>query len=453
MEKSKFHGSDGPLYISKPRYVHEISQGLINAANEECKVDYNGDFGGATLEGFGPYHMNQWSGRRWSAAQGYIDTRDDESLRDHLDIVTNARVDQVILEDDELSDNSFDKPEKRAMGIRYYKNFTTSSTKSSKQQSYTTVLASKEVILGAGVFGSPQILNLSGIGEENMLRRLGIETHINLPGVGKNLMDHVDIAVTCSNPSREALGVSAVGVSRCVAHLLSYLKDHCKRKSMIFSSNSKFDVGNDFSNYFMGNMFMSNGVDSGGFARSSDEVEYPDIQFHFFPGSFRNYSLSGFFSHSYSTNVYLSRPKSRGEVSLRSRNVFDDPIIRHNFLEEQQDVDVLLKGVKIARKIMSSDALEKYRGSEIEPGGEKRTDRDVELWLRNNCKSAHHPVGTCKMGSKNDPRAVVDSTLRVFGTKNLRVVDGSVFPSHVTGNPWSTIVAIAEKSAAMMTSK
>ena len=453
-ENSVYHGYDGPLHISRPRYVHEISQRLIQAAIQKCKLEYNGDFCGPKLDGFGPYHMNQKFGRRWGVAQGYLDSFIGKHPQSQLDIITNARVDKIIFKQEPNSEVI--EADKCVSGVTFYKNCNSSSA-SDGRNAHHTAFASKEVILSAGVFGSPQILNLTGIGDKCKLDELGIKTNIVLPGVGKNLIDHVDIGVTCNNPSKEALGVSALGVSRCLTHFLSYLKDHGRQ--YLLNSISNISGKNDgekellFAKLFMKNLFMSNGVDSGGFARSSESVQYPDLQFHFFPGSFRNYSLSGFFNHSFSTNVYLSRPESRGEVNLKSKCVFDYPLVTHNFLKKQNDVDVLLKGVKIARKIMSSEILNSYRGSEIEPGRNVKSDRDLEMWLRQNCKSAHHPVGTCKMGQKEDPLTVVDSRLRVLGTKNLRIVDGSIFPTHVTGNPWSTIVAIAEKASAIILSE
>eukprot|EP00820_Chromera_velia_P028096 Cvel_1928.t1-p1 / transcript=Cvel_1928.t1 / gene=Cvel_1928 / organism=Chromera_velia_CCMP2878 / gene_product=Alcohol dehydrogenase [acceptor], putative / transcript_product=Alcohol dehydrogenase [acceptor], putative / location=Cvel_scaffold72:97799-99933(+) / protein_length=690 / sequence_SO=supercontig / SO=protein_coding / is_pseudo=false len=489
----RYHGTNGPLHISEPRFRHPISEALIEAACDVTGLFPNPDFGGEEINGFGCFQMNQWRGRRWSAADRYLpkgkrannaaDLHRDDLVAEFLDVRCDATVDRVEFDVlDALGEKEKEKEREGGESIvgRAWRTSVTVK-KDGRPRAVGVRLASgpvirarKEVILSAGVFQSPQLLNLSGVGDRDDLERVGIASLVHLPGVGKNLLDHIDVFVQCENPSGEALGVSLRGLVFQMQHGWKYLK------SRLAQWRGEGDGDED---PFMGNLLMSNGVDSGGFMQASPESKWTDVQFHFFPGSFRDYSMRGFLNHMYATHVYLSRPHSHGTVQVVSKNVFHKPELRFNFLTEKQDVDTLLTALKTARKIMHHPLLAKYRGRDLLPTADCQTDAELEEYMRSHAKSAHHPIGTCRMGRESDSQSVVLASLsvtavegagsskqperapwrggepwpstpsvvspqfEVFGCEHLRVVDGSVFPTHIAGNPWGTIAALAEKAA------
>ena len=197
-------------------------------------------------------------------------------------------------------------------------------------------------------------------------------------------------------------------------------------------------------------LLTSNGVDAGGYVKSSAEVTREDLQLHFFPGSLRDCSLSGTVGHQFALNVYLSRPFSRGQLWLNSADPLDRPRMVFNFLEAEEDQTRLVSAVRIARRILSAKALSPFRGEELTPGAGTETDGQILAYVRESAKSAHHPVGTCAMGRADDPLAVLDSELAVRGVRGLRVCDASAMPSVPTSNPHSSVIAIAERCAELI---
>lgn len=460
----EFHGTTGPLRVSRGRFSHEISDALIGAACDVTGLPRREDFCTRDIDGFGFYHLNQFDGLRWSAADGYLDPRfgDDGAgtstsiIASHLTVRCDASVDRVLFDD-----------ANRAVGVRVRS--TTDPSKPAEE-----VFVEKEVVLSAGVFQTPQILMLSGIGNASDLQRVGGEkVRVNSVGVGRNLLDHLDVFVQHENPSGEALGLTPRGMARATGHALRYVRD-CAKKSASSSAVENSGAGESL---FDDNVLMSNGVDSGGFMQAHPNSGWTDVQYHFFPGSFRDYSLKGLAGHNFATNVYLSRPRSAGRVYLPTAVADNDaldtaktrPQMVFNFLKDQHDVEVLTNAIKRARDMMRHPLLDRYRGKELSPGEEAwLTDKDLVRHLRAHCKSAHHPVGTCRMGREEEFMAsesssdshseeamtfasaappVVSPEFEVFGCENLRVVDASVFPTHIASNPWGTIVALAEKSA------
>ena len=293
-------------------------------------------------------------------------------------------------------------------------------------------LAREEVVLCGGTFHTPQLLMLSGIGPRDALTELGIEVVQELPGVGENLQDHLDIPVSVANPSREALGLSPSAIPMLLASPFKWLYD------------GTGPLG-------------TNGVNAGGYCFSDaldDEVntsiEYEDLQLHFFPGSLRDYNPSSLLGHQFALNVYLSRPYSRGRLWLSSTDPSAKPCFVLNSLQDTRDQTALCNGVRIARRILESPSLAQYRSEELEPGTQCISDADILAYLRESTKSAHHPVGTCKMGKMEDTHAVLTADLKVIGVDRLRVADASAFPTITTSNPNSSVIAMAERCADLL---
>lgn len=243
--------------------------------------------------------------------------------------------------------------------------------------------------------------------------------------MGANLQDHLDVGVSVENPTREALGLSARALPMLLAAPFQWLSGAT-------------------------GPWVSNGVDAGGYVSSSPGHDRPDLQLHFFPGSLRDYSLAGTVGHQFALNVYLSRPEARGRLRLRTTDPADKPAIVFNFLGPAKDRAALISGVRIARRILQAEALAPFRGAELLPGADTTSDAEILAFLRQHTKSAHHPVGTCAMGRAGDPDAVLDPKLRVQGLRGLRVCDASAFPTHVTSNPNSTVMAMAERCAELI---
>ena len=339
------------------------------------------DFNGDAQDGASLYALNQKNGERHSAAAAYLRP---VLHRRNLTVLSHALATRVLVEDD------------RAAGVTYV-----------REGREREARATREVILCAGAIGSPQLLMLSGIGPAGHLRSLGIPVVRDLPGVGENLQDHPRVAVTYE--SRKELGF-ATAADRERA-LREYSRDRAGPLS-------------------------SSGVGAGAFVRTSAHEETPDIQI--IPTANPD-------ANTWSLHVALMRPKSRGSVRLRSREPGAHPLIRARYLSDERDLDVLVRGLAIARRLAGQNALAEYRGRELSPGPGPQPGDDLRPFVRENATTFFHPVGTCRMGA--DPRAVVDHELRVHGVPGLRVVDASVMPALVGGATHAATVMIAEKGA------
>lgn len=394
-----FRGGDGPLYVSNALKTSPLFQAMIDAGRQ-AGYKITADFNGAQQEGFGFFQLTIKNGRRWSASTAYLQPA---LTRDNLKVEVEALITRVIVEDG------------RAVGIQYRQN-----------GQLHEVRARREVILSCGAIGTPQVLMLSGIGDAEYLRRFGIPVVCDLPGVGQNLQDHLDVNVqyTCTQPvtayGQVASPLTLMGVG------LQYL---------LFNSGPA----------------RSQGLEAGAFIKSRPDVEMPDLQLHLFNAPFSDHGRKVLKQHAFGLHLCALRPESRGHVGLKSADPADRPLIQPNSLASDVDLRTLREAVKIARKIVAQPAFDAYRGIELAPGPQATSDADIDAFIRRTAITIYHPVGTAKMG--NDRMAVVDTTLKVRGVHGLRVVDASVMPTLVGGNTNAPTIMIAEKAADLILGK
>ncbi|MFT4820212.1 MAG: choline dehydrogenase, partial [Candidatus Azotimanducaceae bacterium] len=279
------------------------------------------------------------------------------------------------------------------------------------------------VLMCAGAVQSPQLLQLSGIGDENELAAHGIECLHHLPGVGKNLQDHLDVIIQhyVTDPQMSLAG-----------KIKKYKLPFIFLKYLLF----KKGVGAD------------NPLETGAFLKTRPDLEVPDIQLHFIPVFMADHGRQPMEGEGISIHVCQLRPESRGEVTLASKDPHADPVIKANYLDSDNDMNVMVEGVKVARKIFNTSTFQKIVGPEHESSRDAVTDDEIKMFIRKTAETIYHPVGTCKMG--HDDMAVVDARLRVRGVENLRVVDASVMPTLVGGNTNAPTIMIAEKAADML---
>lgn len=388
---SPYHGRSGPLLVSDLRTINPLSQAFVTAATE-VGIRPNDDFNGAEQEGIGLYQVTQNRGKRWSAADAYLRPA---MPRPNLTVQTGAQVTRVRFE------------KQRAIGVEYWQH-------GQKHQAH----AHREVLLSGGAINSPQLLMLSGIGPADHLRPLGIEVVVDLPGVGRNLQDHLVIAITyaCKQP------VSLANAER-LRHLLHFLV--CAKGPL-----------------------TSNISEAGGFVKTRADVPIPDVQLHFTPVFFMEHGFANPPGHGFTIGPTLLYPHSCGRITLRSRDPYAAPALQPHYLEHASDMRVLLEGVNVARHIAHANALTPYRGAEVWPGAQAQDERSLADFIRAKAQTLYHPVGTCKMGT--DVMAVVDAQLHVHGVEGLRVVDASIMPMIVGGNTHAPTIMIAEKAAALM---
>ncbi len=292
----------------------------------------------------------------------------------------------------------------RAAGVTYMQN-------GEKRE----VTANKEVILSGGVVNSPQLLLLSGIGPADHLKALGIPVVADLPGVGQNLQDHPAIVV---------LYASTQSISLAHAQTPENMQDFVENK--------------------MGPL-TSNVAEAGAFIRTQANLPMPDIQYHFTPVYYLNHGFTVPEGDGYTIGPCILHPRSRGYIALRSTNPTEAPVIQPNYFADETDMQTLVEGVKIARKLGETQAFSPFRDAETYPGPQVQSDEELAEYIRNHVETLYHPVGTCKMG--NDSMAVVDAHLRVRGVEGLRVVDASIMPTVVGGNTNAPTIMIAEKAA------
>ena len=393
-----YHGGQGPLFVSDVRNDYPLNDCFL-AATEQAGYPLNNDFNGENFEGAGYFQFTIKDGERCGVSKAYLKPA---MMETKLQVECEAFVNRIIFEG------------KKAIGVEYLQN-----------NKLFTVYAEREIILCAGAFNSPQMLMLSGIGAKEELEEHGITLVHELPGVGKNLQEHVDACVLVKSLKKDGFSVGPGGLMKMLPDVLKYYK----------SKTGK----------------LANSItQAGGFLKSNPEVDVPDIQLHFVPLLFddcgRDVKLLA--SHGYSLHVCVLRPKSRGKLTLKSADPREPIKIDFNFLSEPEDVKVLVDGIRVARKILKSAAFDDYRGEEIHPGKAIESDEALLQKCKDRLGLVYHPIGTCKMGS--DEMAVVDNELKVHGIEGLRVVDGSIMPDLVSGNTNAPIIAIAEKAADMI---
>ena len=394
----QFHGAGGPLKVNwGENSDHPLYRGIIEAGRQ-AGHKVTPDFNGADQEGFGRYQLTINDGQRWSAARGYLAPI--AGKRSNLSIVTGARVHRIVVENG------------RATGVEY-----------SLGQGKAPVRADarREVLLCAGAFQSPQILQLSGIGDPEALTAKGIAPVHALKGVGANLQDHLDVTLNwaCTQPIslyNEIKGLRQLKVG------LQYL--------LTGKGTGR-----------------QNGLEAGAFLKSRPDLDRPDLQIHFVIAIMQEHAKVKANRDGFTIHVCQLRPESRGSVSLASADPYADPAILTNFLAAEEDRRVVREGIRIAREVAAQDALSPYRAEEIWPGAHVQSDADIDAWVRAKGETIYHPVGTAKMGTRDDPLAVVDKDCKVVGLAGLRVVDASVIPALIGGNTNAPTIMIAEKIA------
>jgi len=394
-----YHGNGGPLNVADLRDPNPYSHLFVQAA-VQAGFSSNPDFNGPTQEGVGLYQVTHKDGERCSAAKAYLTPA---RQRRNLTILTEARATRILFE------------HQRAVGVEFV-----------QDGQRHTLRAAREVLLCAGALQSPQLLMLSGVGLASDLHRHGIALVHELPGVGQNLQDHVDVVAVYDAPQlTELLGLSWRGAIRLL-HGLWVWQRH--RRGLL----------------------TTNFAEAGGFIRSQANEPIPDLQLHFVVGKLIDHGRVPSWGHGYSCHVCLLRPKSRGTVRLLDANPLSDPLIDPNFLSHRDDVDRLIRGFKLMRSILSQPALARLGARELPASAAARNDIQIEQFIRNHADTIYHPVGTCRMGS--DSMAVVDARLRVHGLRGLRVVDASIMPTLIGGNTNAPVIMIAEKAADLIRS-
>ncbi|NIF55233.1 GMC family oxidoreductase N-terminal domain-containing protein [Burkholderia sp. Ax-1724] len=389
-----WHGDTGPLSVSDLRFQNPFSKRFVQAALE-AGYKPNRDFNGADQEGIGFYQVTQRDGRRCSVARAYIYDRP----RANLHTIADATVLRVVFDG------------KRASGVEIVRGGHTE-----------TLEARAEVVLAAGAFNSPQLLMCSGIGPAAQLRSLGIDVLHDAPDVGRNLIDHVDFTINKRTKSIEPTGFSVRGIARMLPQFVTFMR-HGR------------------------GMLSSNVAEAGGFLKSRPTLERPDLQLHFCAALVDDHNRHMHWGHGYSLHVCVLRPHSRGTVTLASADARVAPLIDPCFLGDTRDLDLLVDGVKMARRILDAPSLALYGGQELytRPG---QSDAELRQTIARHADTIYHPVATCRMGG--DARSVVDPQLRVRGVSGLRIVDASVMPTLIGGNTNAPTVMIGERAAELI---
>ena len=393
---SAFHGVGGELNVAEQRSRNPLSQALLDAA-AEVQLPANADMNGAEQEGFGAFHVTQKNGERWSSARGFLHP---VLGRPNLEVLHGRLTEQVVFEG------------RRAVGVEV-----------SGPAGRERLTVRREVILSAGAVGSPHLLLLWGVGEGAELARHGIEVVHDLPGVGRNLQDHQDVPITQAGRTAHSFGLSWAAAPWMIAAPFQYL---FARRGPLTTTT----------------------VETGGFVRSSPDEDRPDIELIFAPLLKNQPGRLIPRGHGYTLHVSLVRPESRGRLSLASADPAAKPVLDSNFLSREEDVARLLRGVKLARRVLAAPAFAPYRGEEVAPGASVQSDEGLIQFVRDNVATTFHPAGSCKMG--NDPEAVVDDELRVHGLEGLRVVDASIMPTVVAAPTNAATIMIGEKGAALI---
>lgn len=391
---NEYRGGDGPLDTRYGTLKNPLNQAWLDAA-QQAGYPLTEDVNGYQQEGFGRMDMTVRKGERCSAAKAYLYPA---MKRPNVEVRQHALARRIVFEG------------QRAVGIEY-----------ERGGKVHTVRAAREVILAGGPINSPQLLKLSGIGPAEELARHGIRVLVERGGVGANLQDHLEFyfQIACTKP------VTLYGQANLLGKALVGAR-------WLFNRSG---IG------------ASNHFESCGFIRSRAGIRYPDIQYHFFPMavSYDGNSLAS--EHGFQAHVGPMRSKSRGSVTLRSADPHDKPVIRFNYLSHPDDWEEMRACVRLTREIFEQDAFKPWRGREIQPGAHVTSDEAIDAFIRQKVESAYHPSCTCKIGSPDDPMAVVDPELRVIGVEGLRVVDSSVMPSVTTGNLNAPSIMIGEKGA------
>lgn len=391
-----YHGGDGPLHVSTGACINPLYRAFIEAGRQ-AGYPVTQDMNGTQQEGFGAMQMTTYKGRRWSTAMAYLRPA---LKRPNLTLQKHTLATRIVLEG---SDDAL-----RATGLEVVQG-----------GQLRQLRATREVILCGGAINSPQLLQVSGIGQPEHLRKAGVEVRAALPGVGENLQDHLE----------------------------TYVQYACREPVTLYSAINpwaKLKIGLEWMIKGTG-LGATNHFESGGFIRSEAGVQHPDLQYHFLPMAVRYDGNAPATGHGYQAHVGPMRPTSRGHVRIRSADAKAAPEILFNYLSTEQDRKECRAGVRLTQEVFAQKAFDRFRGKELSPGPDVKTDAQLDAHLRREIETAYHPSCTCAMG--NGAMAVVDGSGRVHGVQNLRVVDASIMPNIVSGNLNAPTIMLAEKLA------
>lgn len=391
-----YHGDSGPLHVTTANSKNPLIAAW-KKAGQQAGYPYTEDLNGYQQEGVGPMDRTVRKGKRGSTAVGYLRPA---MKRPNLTVIKRATAQRLLIEGQRIHGVEF--VEKKLFGSKPRQMF-----------------ATKEVILSGGPINNPQLLMLSGIGPAGHLKEHGITPVLDLPGVGQNLQDHLEVYLQME----------------CTQPISLYKHYNLLGKALTGAQWLLTQTGLGASNHF----------DAGGFIRSREGVEHPNIQYHFFPMAVRYDGQSPNDSHGFQAHMGSMRSKSKGWVKLASSNPDDAPKICFNYMSTDEDWQDFREGVRLTREIFEQDAFAPYRGDELSPGKNVQTDEQLNDFLKGAVESAYHPSCTCKMGS--DDMAVVDENCKLRGLDGLRIVDSSIMPSIVSGNLNAPTIMIAEKAA------
>ncbi len=390
--ENEFRGGGGILPINQSQNNNPLFKAFLASA-EEAGHKINKDMNGEDQEGFGMYDVTIHKGERASASKYYLNPVRNKS---NLKVFTKSFVEKIIFNGT------------KAVGIEVNIN-----------GKINKIYANKEIILSSGSINSPQLLMVSGVGPANHIKEKGIEIIKDIPGVGRNLQDHLE----------------------------TYIQQECKTTDTLFKYINKFNMIKAGIQWFLNKSgpCSTSFLEAGGFCKSSPDKEYPNIQFHFFPSFVIDHGKVDPDRHGYQLHASLNQPKSRGSIKLNSSNPYDHPKIQFNYLEDEYDLNETVKCIHVAREILKQQSMKPYASKEIGPGDHAKSEEEIKEYIRSKAETAYHPSCTLKMGVDN--MAVVDEKLKVHGLQNLRVADASVMPEITSGNLNAPTLMIAERAA------
>ncbi|WP_394126627.1 choline dehydrogenase [Vibrio hepatarius] len=400
--EDNYRGGNGPVGTcgGNDMQRNPLYQAFIDAGKEAGYPETK-DYNGYQQEGFGPMHMTVDGGVRASTSNAYLRRA---LKRDNLTLVKGVVARKVIIEG------------KTAVGVEF-----------EKSGRVIKAFAKKEVVSSAGSVGSVQLLQLSGIGPKQVLAKAGVELVHDLPGVGQNLQDHLEV----------------------------YFQYHCTQPITLNSKLglvSKGLIGTEWILTRKG-LGATNHFESCAFIRSRKGLKWPNIQYHFLPAAMRYDGQAAFDGHGFQVHVGPNKPESRGSIEISSSNPNDKPRIEFNYISTEQDRQDWRDCIRLTREILMQPAMDSFRGEEIQPGVDVTSDEAIDQWVKENVESAYHPSCSCKMGADDDPMAVLDEACRVRGVAGLRVVDSSIFPTIPNGNLNAPTIMVAERAADMILGK
>ena len=407
--ENEYRGGSGILPINQSKNKTPLFKAFLNSA-QEAGHKINDDMNGKDQEGFGMYDVTIHKGERASASKYYLNP---VRKKPNLKVFSESFVEKIIFDG------------KKAIGVEV-----------KIKNKIKKIYANKEIILSGGSINSPQLLMVSGVGPGEHLKEKNIDVVHDLKGVGKNLQDHLE----------------------------TYIQQECKTSDTLYSYINKINMVRVGIQWFLNRTgpCSTSFLEAGGFCKSSEDKEYPNIQFHFFPSFVIDHGTVDPDRHGYQLHASLNQPKSRGFVTLNSSNPYDHPKsrghitlnssnpydypkIQFNYLENDYDLKETIKCIRVARKILSQASMQPFAGKEIGPGENAETDEEIEEYIRSKSETAYHPSCTLKMGT--DEMAVVDEKLKIHGLQNIRVADASVMPEITSGNLNAPTLMIGERAS------